>query len=159
MTALCEIVRCVRYLWWELEHGSAHDERSRVMLCSQSQCVCAIKSPQTPVSQNRLCADDDLNNTHGNKRFQHSSRHKCLCVTNRKQNNTVLSMWGHFEAIRIIVISWILCWCINPLFHLIDSWHYSENGSVWDDRCLDVLFGKNCGHFMPLMDGKEFMWV
>lgn len=88
LTALCKCVivrvRCVRYLRRELEHGSAHNERSRVMLCSQSQCMCAIKRPQTPVSQNRLCADDDLNNTHtrGNKWFNYLKETKaCVWLT------------------------------------------------------------------------------
>lgn len=63
------IVRGVGYLRRELEHGSADDERSRMMLGSQSQCVCAVNRPQTPVSQNRLCADDHLNNTSDSVRY------------------------------------------------------------------------------------------
>ncbi len=125
------IVQGVRYLRRELEHRSADDERSWMMLGSQSQCVCAVNRPQTPVSQNRLCADDHLNN-------------------------------AFIELIESCV--WLTC--NNVLqhiafpVHLVDSWHHSENGRVWDDRCLNVLFAKTCGHFMPLMDKSlvKLLW-
>lgn len=41
-----------------------------MMLGSQSQSMCAINCPQTSVSQNRLCADDDL------KIIQHTHTYK-----------------------------------------------------------------------------------
>lgn len=50
----------VSYLWGELEHRSANDERRGVVFGGEGERVRPIHSPQTAVSQNRLRTDDDL---------------------------------------------------------------------------------------------------
>lgn len=81
------------YLRWEFEHGCAHDERGRMMLGSQSQSVCAINRPQTSVSQNRLCADDDL------KIIQHTHTYKINYLPDFKNEKPVsfylINSWHH----------------------------------------------------------------
>lgn len=51
--------RCT-YLWRELEHGGAHDERGGVVLRCQRQGVSAAHGDQRPVGQDRLRTNDDL---------------------------------------------------------------------------------------------------